>query len=81
MDTYPQHSARMLRAPRTTILKALTPEERATYRRWACAVLACYCSLFVWGCIAVLANHSIASSDNLVAQTSLQKNFPTQTGR
>jgi hypothetical protein len=81
MDTYRQASAHMIRNPRTAILRASTPEERATYRRWACTVLACYCLLFVWGYIAVLANHSIANSGNQAARASSQKNFSTRAGR
>ena len=81
MDTYRQASAHLIRGPRTAILKASTPEERATYRRWACTVLACYCLVFVWYGIAFLANHSTENPDNKVAQASSQKNFPTPAGR
>jgi hypothetical protein len=81
MDTYRQASSHMNRGLRTTILKASTPEERATYRRWARSVLACYCLLFVSGCIAVLANHSIANPDNKSAQALSQENVSAQAGR
>jgi hypothetical protein len=64
MDAYRQASGRMTRGPRTAILMASTPEERTTHRRWACAVLACYCLLFVCGCFAALAEHSNTKSDN-----------------
>jgi hypothetical protein len=81
MDTYRQASTHIIRGSRSTILNASTPEDRATYRRWAWIVLACYCLLLVWGCIVVQANHSTASSDDQAARTSSQKNFPTQSLR
>jgi hypothetical protein len=81
MDVYRQASGRMIRGPRTVISMASTPEERTTHRRWACAVLACYCLLLVCGCITALANHSTKNSDGQVAHASSQKNFPTQAGR
>jgi hypothetical protein len=80
MDSYRQASAHIIRGPRTAILKAATPEESATYRRWACIVLACYCLAIVWG-IAVLANYSTLDPDNQMAQPSSQKNFSTGAGR
>jgi hypothetical protein len=79
MDNDPQASAQVTRRPRTAILNALTPDEKATYRRWACAVLACYCLLLVG--IAVLTNQSAASSVDEVAQASAQRDSPIGAGR
>ena len=76
MNGYRQASAHVVRGPRTAILKASTPEESATYRRWARIVLACYGLVFVWGCIAVLADHSTANPDSKLTQASSQTEFP-----
>jgi hypothetical protein len=81
MDTYRQASTHIIRGSRSAILNASTPEEGATYRRWACTVLACYCLLLVSGCIVVLTNHSTANSDDQAARTFSQSNFPTQSLR
>jgi hypothetical protein len=81
MDTDRQTSARMIRGPRIAILDASRPEDRATYRRWARAVLAFYGLVLAWGCVAILANHSTANLDNQVAQASSQKNSSSQGGR
>jgi hypothetical protein len=81
MNSYCQVSAHVTRGPRTAILKASTPEERATYRRWARIVLACYGLVFVWGCIAVLADHSTANPDSKLTQASSQTEFPNLSGR
>jgi hypothetical protein len=58
---------------------ASTPEERATFRRWARIVLACYCLVLVWGCIAILANRSAATPDNTLALRN--ENLPARAGR
>jgi hypothetical protein len=55
---------------------ASTPEEEATYRRWARIVLACYGLVFVWGCIAVLADRSTANPDSKLTQDLSQTEFP-----
>jgi hypothetical protein len=64
MDTYSQDSAHTTGRPATF----QTPEDKATHRRWARAVLAFHCSLFVLGGIAILANYSGTNSSNLVVQ-------------
>jgi hypothetical protein len=71
----------IIRGSRTAVFNASTPEDRATYRRWARAVLACYCLVLVSGCIAALANHSAASPDSQIAQASSHKNSQSQSGR
>jgi hypothetical protein len=81
MDTFRQAAAHTTRRPRTAILQALTPEEKATYRRWARIVLACYCLVSILGCIAVLRNYSAANSDDRLAQTSPPRNIPIRAGR
>jgi hypothetical protein len=72
MNATSRDSAHITCRPRTAIAMALSSEERATYRRWAWAVVTCYCALFALGCLAVVANHSSTNSDNQVAQTALQ---------
>jgi hypothetical protein len=81
MDSFRQPAAYTTRRPRTAILQASTPEEKATYRRWARLVLAGYCLVLIWGGIAVLRNHSAANSHDRLAQTSPQRNIPTRAGR
>jgi hypothetical protein len=76
MNSYREASTHVIRGPRTAILKASTPEERATYGRWARIVLACYGVVFVWGCIAVLADRSIANPDSKLTQALSQTEFP-----
>ena len=80
MDTFHQAAAHTARRPRTAILQALTPEEKATYGRWARSVLACYCIMILGG-IAVLGHYSTANSDDRLAQASSQGNIPTRAGR
>jgi cytochrome c-type biogenesis protein CcmH/NrfG len=81
MDTFHQAAAHTTRRPRTAILQALTPEEKATYRRWARIVLACYCLVLIWGCITVLGNYSTANSGDQLAQATTQRNSTTRAGR
>jgi hypothetical protein len=81
MDIFRQPAAHTTRRPRTAILQALTPEETATYRRWARLVLACYCLVLIGGCIAVLRNYPAANPDDRLAQTLPQRNIPTPVGR
>jgi hypothetical protein len=80
MDTFHQAAAHTTRRPRTAILQALTPEEKATYSRWARSVLTCYC-IVTLGCIAVLGHYSTANPDDRIAQASSPTNIPTRTGR
>jgi hypothetical protein len=81
MDIFRATAAPTTRRPRTAILQALTPEEKATYSRWARIVLACYSLVLISGCIAVLGNYSTANSDDQLAQASSQRNIPTRAGR
>jgi hypothetical protein len=81
MDTNRQAFTHIIRRSGSAMLNPSTPEDRATYKRWARIVLACYCLLFVSGCIVVLANHSTANSYDQAARTSSQKNFPIQSLR
>jgi hypothetical protein len=81
MDSFHQPAAYTTRKPRTAILQALTPEEKATYRRWARIVLAGYCLALIGGCVEILRNDSAANSPDRLAQTSPQRNIPTSAGR
>ena len=81
MDSSRQDFTHTIRGSRSAMLSAATPEDRVTHRRWARAVLACYCLLLVSGCIVVLANHSTAKSNDQAALTSSQKNFLAQSLR
>ena len=73
MDSYSQDSART-----TNVAPAMlqTPEDKATHRRWARAVLTFYFSLFVLGGIAIVANYSGDNSGKLVAQNTHARSAP-----
>ena len=70
MHDYSQDCSHITNGMTASILKALTPAEQVTHRRWIRALLALYCSLFLLGGIAILANHSSANSNNVLAQVS-----------
>ena len=65
MDTYSQDSAHTTSASPAIIQ---TPEDKATHRRWARALLTFYFSLFVLGGVAIVANYSGNNSGKLLAQ-------------
>ena len=80
MDTY-RHDSAHTTCARTAIFEASSPEEKATHRRWARAVLAFYCSLFALVGIIILASHSAQDPNDQVAQASLQKSSPAESRR
>jgi hypothetical protein len=80
MDPLNGKSAPILRGTRASILAASTPEDRATYRRWARIVLAFYCTLVVSGGIALVVQHPSAASRDPGAQDVLAKASLSQAG-
>ena len=76
MHDYSQDCSHITNGMTASILKALTPAEQVTHRRWIRALLALYCSLFLLGGIAMLVNHSSANSNNMVAQVSTPRKAP-----
>lgn len=81
MDTYRHDSAHITCAPRIAAFAASSPEEKATHRRWARAVLAFYCALSALVGIAILTSHTVADPNDQLAQASLQKNSPARAGQ
>jgi hypothetical protein len=77
MDDYRQDCGHISNGLTANILKALTPEEKATHRRWTRAVLGFYCSLLLLlGGMAILANHWNANSNSVMAQVSTPRKAP-----
>jgi len=74
MGTYRPDSAHTTNGLRPSIFQTFTLEEKANHRHWARSVIAFYCSLFVLGGIAILANHTSSNSRNVVAQVSHPQN-------
>lgn len=72
MDTYSRFVAHATSRLPQANFQTLTPEDKTTHRRWARAVLAIYSCMFVLGAIGIEANHMMASSKGMGAQTSLR---------
>jgi hypothetical protein len=81
MNTFRQAAPDTTRITKAAVLRALTPEEKAAYRRWARIVLTFYCLVLIGVCIAVLRSYSTANSDGQLAQASPQGTISTRAGQ
>jgi hypothetical protein len=68
MDTYREDSARTSR-----FANVVAPEDAATHRRWARAMLGFYCTLILLVGVAIFASQLTGDSSNRIAQASTRQ--------
>lgn len=72
MDSYCQVAKHTTNGFTPANLQTRGPEDQATYRRWARAVLAIYFVIFTLGAIGIEATNMTASSGSIGPQASLR---------